>query len=117
MLTITTIFRVGENAEGDSRLKVLLINEVCGHTSTGRICGEIADKLSAEGHEVKIAYGRSAFVPEKYQTVYCNDYKPEDGEQTTLYRRLFPNLNGMAAMIMNICFYMLASGISHIKSR
>lgn len=48
-------------------MRILLINEVCGYTSTGRICGEIADELSAEGHEVKIAYGRSSYVPEKYQ--------------------------------------------------
>ncbi len=47
-------------------MKILLINSVCGIRSTGRICTEIADKLSAEGHEVKIAYGREA-VPEKYQ--------------------------------------------------
>lgn len=48
-------------------MKVLLINEVCGHTSTGKICAEIADKYAAEGCEVKIAYGRNSFVPEKYQ--------------------------------------------------
>lgn len=48
-------------------MRVLLINEVCGHTSTGRICGEIADELSGKGHEVKIAYGRSSYVPAEYQ--------------------------------------------------
>lgn len=48
-------------------MRILLINEVCGYTSTGRICGEIADELSDKGHEVKIAYGRSSYVPEKYQ--------------------------------------------------
>lgn len=48
-------------------MRVLLINEVCGYTSTGKICGEIADELTGEGHEVKIAYGRSSYVPEKYQ--------------------------------------------------
>lgn len=49
------------------QMRILLINEVCGHTSTGKICGEIAGELSDEGHEVKIAYGRSSYVPEKYQ--------------------------------------------------
>lgn len=48
-------------------MRVLLINEVCGYTSTGKICGEIAEELYSEGHEVKIAYGRSSYVPEKYQ--------------------------------------------------
>lgn len=47
-------------------MRVLLINSVCGIRSTGRICTDIADKLTAEGHEVKIAYGRE-IVPPKYQ--------------------------------------------------
>ncbi len=47
-------------------MRILLINSVCGIRSTGRICTDIADKLSAEGHEVKIAYGREE-VPEKHQ--------------------------------------------------
>lgn len=48
-------------------MRVLLINEVFGTTSTGKICAQIAEKLEAEGHEVKVAYGRWADVPEKYQ--------------------------------------------------
>lgn len=47
-------------------MKILMINVVCGIRSTGKICAEMAEKLSAEGHEVKIAYGRE-MVPEKYQ--------------------------------------------------
>ena len=47
-------------------MKVLMINSVCGIRSTGRICTDIADALTAQGHEVKIAYGRET-VPEKYQ--------------------------------------------------
>lgn len=43
-----------------------MINVVCGIRSTGRICTDIADALTAQGHEVKIAYGRET-VPEKYQ--------------------------------------------------
>ena len=49
-------------------MKVLIINSVCGRYSTGRICADIADRLSGEGHTVKIAYGRDT-VPrglEKY---------------------------------------------------
>ena len=45
-------------------MKVLLINSVCGIRSTGRICTDIAAELEAQGHEVKIAYGREQ-VPQK----------------------------------------------------
>ncbi len=45
-------------------MKVLLINSVCGIGSTGRICADIARALKAEGNEVRVAYGRSATVPE-----------------------------------------------------
>ena len=44
-----------------------MINSVCGIRSTGRICTDIADELEKQGHEVKIAYGREAFVPEQYK--------------------------------------------------
>lgn len=48
-------------------MKILMINAVCGITSTGRICVELADKFAADGHEVKIAYGRIKDVPEQYR--------------------------------------------------
>lgn len=48
-------------------LRILFINEVCGTTSTGRIVCELADHLTREGHECKIAYGRFDEVPEKWQ--------------------------------------------------
>lgn len=48
-------------------MKVLFINSVCGIGSTGRICTDLAQQLEAEGHEVKIAYGRNGIVPEKFQ--------------------------------------------------
>lgn len=47
-------------------MKVLMINVVCGIRSTGRICTDLAEKLTAEGHEVKIAYGREE-VPKRYE--------------------------------------------------
>ena len=47
-------------------MKVLQINSVCGIRSTGRICTDIADVLTDEGHECKIAYGRES-VPENYR--------------------------------------------------
>lgn len=48
-------------------MKVLMINAVCGTGSTGRICTDLARKYESEGHEVKIAYGRFAEVPEDCQ--------------------------------------------------
>ena len=47
-------------------MKILMINVVCGIRSTGRICTDLAAEMEAQGHEVKIAYGRET-VPEKYQ--------------------------------------------------
>ncbi len=49
-------------------MKVLFINSVCGIRSTGRIVTDLAEKYMAEGHEVKIAYGREN-IPEKYQGI------------------------------------------------
>lgn len=48
-------------------MRVLFINSVCGIGSTGRICARQAQSLAAEGHEVKIAYGRSDTVPAEYE--------------------------------------------------
>lgn len=47
-------------------MKILMINVVCGIRSTGRICTDLAVALEAQGHEVKIAYGREE-VPDKFQ--------------------------------------------------
>lgn len=47
-------------------MKILQINSVCGIRSTGRICTDIAEALTSQGHEVKIAYGRE-HVPAKYE--------------------------------------------------
>ncbi len=49
-------------------MKVLMINVVCGIRSTGRICTDLAAELEAEGHEVRIAYGRES-VPEQFQRI------------------------------------------------
>jgi len=45
-------------------MKILMINSICGIRSTGRICTELADRFTDEGHEVKIAYGRMDAVPD-----------------------------------------------------
>lgn len=47
-------------------MKILMINSVCGMRSTGRICTDMAVALEAQGHEVKIAYGRES-VPAQYK--------------------------------------------------
>ena len=47
-------------------MRVLLINVVCGIRSTGRLCTDLAETLEAQGHEVKIAYGRET-VPQQFQ--------------------------------------------------
>ena len=49
-------------------MRVLFINSVCGIRSTGRICTDIAEVLSRQGHECKIAYGRE-YVPEMYKDI------------------------------------------------
>lgn len=41
-------------------MKVLMINEVLGVTSTGVLCAELAEYLLSHGHEVKVLYGRLA---------------------------------------------------------
>lgn len=45
-------------------MKILLVNSVCGVRSTGRICAKIAEEHEARGWEVRIGYGRLAYVPE-----------------------------------------------------
>ncbi len=47
-------------------MKILMINSVCGIRSTGRICSDLATVLEAEGHTVKIGFGRET-VPEPLQ--------------------------------------------------
>ena len=48
-------------------MKILFINSVCGIGSTGRICTDLAKEYENNGDEVKIAYGRSNVVSEKYR--------------------------------------------------
>ena len=50
-------------------MRVLLINEECGTGSTGKIAAAIAEDYQKQGHEVRIAYGRKAYVPEKYRPI------------------------------------------------
>ena len=47
-------------------MRVIQINSVCSILSTARICSDIAETLTFQWHECKIAYGRMT-VPEKFQ--------------------------------------------------
>ena len=72
-------------------MRVLIINEVCGIGSTGRICSDLAFELEKQGHEVKIAYGRHGYVPED-----CKKYAIRIGTRMdvilhALQARLFDN--------------------------
>lgn len=71
-------------------MKVLMINTVCGITSTGRICTDIADILTERGGECKVAHGRGV-VPEKdkkYSVKIGNDF---DVKVHGLGTRIFDN--------------------------
>lgn len=49
-------------------MKVLLINSVCGYGSTGKIVVELHNKLTENGHECCVAYGRGA-APKGVNTI------------------------------------------------
>ena len=69
-------------------MKVLFINAVCGTGSTGKICAELAETFENEGHEVKIAYGRQGYVPEKFQKYAVRIGNDIDVKVHALYTRL-----------------------------
>ena len=48
-------------------MRILIINSVCGIRSTGRICTDLAQEFTSQGHTVKIAYGRVETVPPQFQ--------------------------------------------------
>ena len=77
-------------------MKVLLINSVCGIGSTGRICTDLAKKLEADGHEVKIAYGRSDVVPDQLRKYSIRIGNGVDVKMHALQTRLFDN-HGLAS--------------------
>lgn len=72
-------------------MRVLFINAVCGTGSTGKICVDLAKKYKSKGHEVKIAYGRHAYITEeskKYAVRIGNDF---DVKLHALQTRIFDN--------------------------
>lgn len=61
-------------------MRILIINETCGTGSHGRLCKEAADKYKADGHEVKIGYGRSGKIPQD-----CMEYAVRIGNSIDVY--------------------------------
>lgn len=78
-------------------MKVLFINSVCGVGSTGKICCDLADKLTNEGNECKIAYGRRR-VPIKYKKYAYKIGSYFDLFFHIIYTRLFDK-HGLASKI------------------
>lgn len=83
-------------------MKVLMINVVCGIRSTGRICTDLADALTEQGHEVKIAYGRET-VPEKYQKYAIRIGNDLDVKLHALKSRVFDS-SGFGSKVATIKF-------------
>ncbi|MBR1983526.1 MAG: glycosyltransferase [Clostridia bacterium] len=69
-------------------MKVLIINEVCGIGSTGRIVESIANDFIKEGHEVKIAYGRYGHTSESSKSIAVRIGKDLDVKFHALMTRL-----------------------------
>lgn len=72
-------------------MRVLFINAVCGIGSTGKICVDLAQKYENEGNIVKIAYGRTAYVPEKYKKYAVRIGNDFDVKLHALQTRMFDN--------------------------
>lgn len=70
-------------------MKILFINSVCGIGSTGRICTDLAQKYESEGHEVKIAFGRSGIVPKPFKKYSVRVGTDLDCKLHALQTRLF----------------------------
>lgn len=61
-------------------MRILIINEVCGTGSTGKICADIARQYEEKGYEAKIAYGRKSYVPDN-----CKQYAIRIGKSADVY--------------------------------
>ena len=90
-------------------MRVLIINSVCGIGSTGRICAELAENFERNGDQVKIAYGRSDTVPEKYRKYAIRIGNNIGVKFNALKARLFDN-EGLNAIKATERFLEWASG-------
>lgn len=71
-------------------MKVLLINSVCGICSTGRIVTDLVRKYMEEGHECRIAFGRS-YIPPEYEKISYRISSHFDVIANALKARVFDN--------------------------
>ena len=69
-------------------MRILQINVVCGHGSTGVIAVEIAELLEQNGHECYIAYGQGT-------TTYKKSYKIGSRIESLLHSLIFSRILGM----------------------
>ena len=46
-------------------MKILLIDVNCKYSSTGKIVYDLYNRLNADGHEARIAYGRGDVIDEQ----------------------------------------------------
>ena len=69
-------------------MKIIQINSVCGHGSTGVIAVEIAQLLKRKGHECYIAYGQGS-------TDYPNSFKIGSTIENKLHALIFTRILGL----------------------
>ena len=69
-------------------MKIIQINSVCGHGSTGVIAVEIAQLLKQKGHECYIAYGQG-------NTDYPNSFKIGSTIESKLHALIFTRILGL----------------------
>lgn len=69
-------------------MKIVMINSVCGIRSTGRICTDLAQSLTRDGHIVRIAYGRE-HVPKQFQQYAVRIGSKSDVRFHAMRSRLF----------------------------
>lgn len=79
-------------------MKLLLINSVSGIGSTGKIVARIADDYISQGHEARIAYGRSDVVPKQYEPISYRIGSSWEVKLHALSSRLLDN-HGMCSKI------------------
>lgn len=69
--------------------KIVFVNSVCGHGSTGKICLELAESYIKKGWKVRIAYGRDDYVPDNYKGISIRIATKVDVLMSALHSRFF----------------------------
>lgn len=99
-------------------MKILLINEVCGVTSTGTICADLAEYLSGKGHEVRVLYGRMD-APDRCRNYGIRIAGKNEVRLSALSSRLFDNcgLNNRYSTLKAIkCIREFSPDIIHLHN-